>query len=112
MIVATRTLFLTSDGKSQPFDVRIYQPEPQGRAWACNYEIDWPGKKRASSGFGVDSVQAILSTMLKIGLELYSSDQHSAGTLVFDKSGNGYGFPVPKELRGLLVGDDARFDGD
>jgi hypothetical protein len=33
----------------------------------------------------------------------------TSGDLTFDAPGRGYGFPVPKSLRDLVVGDDADF---
>jgi hypothetical protein len=46
-----------------------------------------------------------------IGADLYTSSYHREGRLVFDKPGNGYGFPVAPTLRDLLVGDDAKYMG-
>jgi hypothetical protein len=56
--------------------------------------------------------QAIHLTLQIIGSQIYFSDYHKTGRLYFEKLGTGYGFPVPKNARDLLVGDDKRFDGD
>jgi len=45
-----------------------------------------------------------------VGTEFYTSRYHKAGTLVFEERGRGYGFPVPANIRDMLVGDDARYD--
>lgn len=112
-MIANRVLQITSsDGLSRPVEVRIYQPVIEDRSWACHYEIDWPNRSRRSAAHGVDSVQAINLAMIKIGAELYTSDYHARGQLVFEKPGNGYGFPVPKPMRGALIGGDAKFGGD
>jgi len=53
-------------------------------------------------------VQAVLLTMQKIGTEIYMSEYHKSGRLLWTAPGRGYGFPVPSNLRDLLIGDDAR----
>jgi uncharacterized protein DUF6968 len=47
----------------------------------------------------------------RIGTDLYTSNEHLEGRLRWEKAGDGYGFPVPKNLRGVLVGLDKEFDG-
>jgi len=54
-------------------------------------------------------VQALEIALRLIGAQLYASTYHQEGTLVFGKPGAGYGFPVPVNMRDLLVGDDAEF---
>jgi len=49
--------------------------------------------------------------MQKIGSDIYFSDYHETERLYFETPGSGYGFPVPKNARDTLVGDDKRFDG-
>jgi len=63
------------------------------------------------SGHGVDRFQALFLTLQKIGADIYFSDYHKTGRLYFERQGSGYGFPVPKNARDLLVGDDKRFEG-
>ena len=53
-------------------------------------------------------MQAVLLTMQKIGTEIYMSEYHKSGRLLWTAPGRGYGFPVPCNLRDLLIGDDAR----
>jgi hypothetical protein len=59
----------------------------------------------------VDAFQALHLTLQMIGFRLYVSTYHKFGALVFEKPGNGYGFPVPKIVRDLLIGDDKVFEG-
>lgn len=54
-------------------------------------------------------MQALEIALRLIGAQLYASTYHQEGTLVFGKPGAGYGFPVPVNMRDLLVGDDAEF---
>jgi hypothetical protein len=42
-----------------------------------------------------------------IGAEIYTSDYHKLGQLIWREPAQGYGFPVPLSIRDLLVGDDA-----
>lgn len=44
-------------------------------------------------------------------MELYVSPHHLAGDLKWEKSGDGYGFPVPKNGRDMLIGADKAFEG-
>ena len=113
MVIATRVLQIIASG-SEPVrtEIRVYKPVADERSWACRYEIDWPDATRKSIAHGVDAVQALNLAMIKIGAELYASSYHAQGTLVFEKRGNGYGFPVPKPLRDTLIGDDAKFEGN
>jgi len=48
-----------------------------------------------------------------IGTNLYTSDYHRSGRLRWGKPGDGYGYgyPVPKNIRNLLVGNDAAYEG-
>ena len=113
MLIATRTLFVKLvDGSDHRTEIRIFQPEKDDADWRCRYEIDWPNGTRVSAGHGVDSAQALFVSMQKIGAELYTSSYHRENRLRFEAPGKGYGFPVPKPMRDLLVGDDLYFEGN
>lgn len=113
LVIATRVRrILTSDRAGIRMEIRIFKPVIDDNSWACHYEIDWPDATRSSAAHGVDAVQALKLAMPEIGAELYASTYHTQGTLMFEKPGNGYGFPVPKPLRDDLVGDDAKFEGN
>jgi len=107
MLIATRVLRLTMGEKSIPLTIRMYAPEPADRSWLCRYEIDWPNSPKKSAGYGVDGFQAIQLTMQKIAVELYTSAYHVAGAMMFEKPADGYGFPIARNMRDLLVGEDA-----
>jgi hypothetical protein len=108
-MIATRLLRLNHKGAYVKIPVRVFAPEKQGPAWSCRYEIEWPHGKRTSAVVGADSMQALLFAMQIIGAEIYSSDYHKSGHLMWDAPGSGYGFPLTQNLRDLLTGDDARF---
>jgi hypothetical protein len=82
-----------------------------GTNWLCRYLIDWPDGPIEHYGRGIDAVQAALLALKMIGAELYTSSYHERGELRWEKAGEGYGFPVPKNIRNLLVGEDRKFDG-
>jgi hypothetical protein len=58
---------------------------------------------------GADSVQALLIALQMIGTNIYTSSYHESGDLFWGAAGKGYGFPVSANMRGLLVGDDAKY---
>ncbi|MEH3062148.1 MAG: hypothetical protein PGN33_05005 [Methylobacterium radiotolerans] len=49
--------------------------------------------------------------MQKIGLDLHVSAAHKAGVLTWESPGDGYGFPISKNGRDLLIGADKTFEG-
>ncbi len=112
MVFVTRELHISIRGNAYPLPVRIFTPEVIDDIWTCRYEIDWPERRISHAGYGIDGVQALVGAMQNIANELYSSSYHHDGSLVFDKPGNGYGFPITKNGRAFLVGDDAKFDGN
>ena len=111
MLVGTRVLQLTTDTGVVEVSVRIFQPVEDGSAWGCRYEIAWPGGARQSAAWGADALQALHLAMQKIASELYASDHHRDGRLTWPGQGAGYGFPMPKSGRDLLVGYDKEFEG-
>ena len=109
MVVASRSLKLRQGESEIDVPIRVFSPRLDAGHWACDYEIDWPEGKRKATLFGCDSVQALLLALSIIGSELYTSDCHKAGDLESGNSWKGYGFPVPQNLRDLLIGDDAKY---
>jgi hypothetical protein len=108
MVIANRTLRIRRQSVPDvPVAIRIFAPRPVGRAWSCAYEIDWPGSPRKRDISGFDSMQALFLALQAIGTDLYTSEHHRAGELAWEQEGSGYGFPVPKTIRDLLIGDDA-----
>jgi hypothetical protein len=110
MIVAARDLKLRTVSGDLPIPIRVFSPtfEKDG-VWFCRYEIAWPDKKSEMSIGGFDSTQALVHALQTIGAEIYSSNYHKSGNLLWDAPGNGYGFPVAPTLRDLLQGDDLKY---
>jgi hypothetical protein len=111
MIIAERMLNYIVAGSDVGVAVRLFAPEFDGVSWVCRYQIDWPHGRRTGFAAGLDSVQALHLTMQKIGIDIYTSEYHATGRLAWEKQGAGYGFPVPKNARDVLVGDDREFEG-
>lgn len=109
MIIATRLLVLRDKGRTIDIPVRIQAPEKAKVDWICRFEIGWPEGQVERWGTGVDAVQALLFALQMIGAELYASSEHTSGHLEWLEPGRGYGFPVPENIRDLLIGDDKRF---
>ena len=105
-MIATRILKLKRDNDVFDIVIRIFAPEGSGRSWSCRYEIDWPEGRQVMEVGGIDSAQAILLAFQMIGADIYTSNYHKFGRLMFEAPGQGYGFPVPESIRHLLVGDD------
>ena len=110
MIIAERTLTCHMESTSYTVPIRLSGPEQADHGWKCQYSIGWPSGEYLSAGWGVDAFQALWLTLQKIGADIYCSSYHEAGQLRWTSS-PGYGFPVARNLRDLLVGDDARYDG-
>lgn len=108
-MIAERILKLNDRSGSIDVAIRIFAPEQEKQSWACRYEIMWPDGKRAAAANGFDAIQALLFALQMIGAEIYTSDHHKEGRLVWGQLGSGYGFPLAQNLRDLLVGDDAKF---
>jgi hypothetical protein len=110
MLIASRDLNLRSGDADIIIPIRIFAPEKaENGNWFCRYEIGWPDKASSNQIGGSDSVQALVHALQIIGAEIYSSNYHKSGRLVFDSPGSGYGFPVMSGIRKLLVGDDAKY---
>lgn len=106
-----RTLTYTSKSGDMAVPVTIHPPLEGERDWSCAYEIGWPDAPRRGYGYGIDGTQALLLALKAVGTDLYTSDYHRSGRLRWIEPGDGYGYPVPKNIRDLLVGNDAEYDG-
>jgi len=89
--------------------IRIHAPQPATGDWSCRFEVGWPDGGLTMDAGGIDAVQALDLALRMIGAQIYASDHHASGKLVWLEPGKGYGFPVTSNLRDLLVGDDKRF---
>jgi hypothetical protein len=106
MIILRRLLKLDADGGETEVPITLHLPVDMQDHWRCDYEIGWPQGVRRANGLGIDSVQALLIALKNIGAEIYASDAHRSGRLMWDRRGAGYGFPLVPGIRDLYEGDD------
>lgn len=106
MVVAERMLTVASGGRTISVRVVVEAPVLDRNAWISNYSIGWPEGSFTHRGMGNDSMQALLSAMRLVAINLYASPYHNAGTLMWERPGEGYGFPLPADSRGLALGMD------
>jgi hypothetical protein len=90
-MIAFRVLKLRHKTQLIDVPVRLFAPVRDEEAWCCRYEIGWPFSPRESAAFGVDSVQALALALQKIGFDLYTSEAHKTGALMWEATG----FPYP-----------------
>lgn len=109
MMIATRVLRLRQAANDIEIPIRIFAPEREAVDWSCRFEVDWPDGTLTMAAMGIDAVQALELALKMIGAQIYASDHHASGKLVWLEPGKGYGFPVTKGIRDLLVGDDKRY---
>ena len=109
MVIATRVLKLRNPKGDIEIPIRIFAPERLEIDWGCRVEIDWPDEKLARMAVGGDGVQALDLALKLVGAQVYASDYHEAGKLEWLEPGQGYGFPVPNNMRDMLIGDDKRY---
>ncbi len=107
-VVAGRTLRVRTPQGEADVPIRIYAPYQKGGAWVCRTEIDWPDRQQALDAAGQDSAQALYIAMEIVGVHLYTSAYHADDAFIFT-DWIGYGFPVPKGIRDLLIGHDATY---
>lgn len=105
------TLTYTSANGNIAVPVTVHPPQEGERDWSCAYEIGWPDGPRRGFGYGIDATQAMLLALKAVGTDLYTTDYHRSGRLRWIEPGDGYGYPVPKIIRHLLVGGDAEDEG-
>lgn len=111
MTIMRRTLIYAGDSGDIAVPITIDGPRQGERDWSCAYEIGWPDGLRRGYDYGVDATQAMLLALKAIGTDLYTSDFHRSGRLRWLEPGDGYGYPVPKVVRHLLIGGDADDEG-
>jgi hypothetical protein len=108
MNAMSRVLKFENGGEAVDIPVLVFWPVKEDAAWSARWEIQWPGRPRSNAARGMDGVQALFNALQMIGAELYCSDAHKSGCLSWDKGWAGYGFPVPNNIRDMLMDDDER----
>ncbi|MDO8981028.1 MAG: hypothetical protein Q7V17_17535 [Afipia sp.] len=101
----TRTLRLT-DEPATSIPVHVFTPVQEDTDWSCAFSIGWPDRVLERKTFGIDAIQSLELALRMVGTELYASEYHKAGRLMWLKPSAGYGFPVPNIIRDTLIGED------
>jgi hypothetical protein len=104
-LVVERTFRLKSNVAVE-VTARIFRPVAEGNDFRCSYTIDWPDKQENGRAYGVDSLQALLLAVQRLGVDVYCSGYKKRGDLVWLQEGGGFGLPLPKNLTDLYEGDD------
>ncbi len=108
MVIARRTLTLRKPDKDLLVEIAFFAPQFDKDCWRCAYEIHWPSGPHRFSGYGADSLQALVIAMQMVSAELYASAPFKAGELFFEKPGAGFAIPALPSMRDLLTEEDAR----
>jgi hypothetical protein len=108
MIIATRVLKLRRAAGDIDIPIRILAPEQQSNHWTCTVEVEWPDGTVTIPVGGVDAMQSLELALKTIGVQIYASDHHASGKLMWLEPGKGYGFPVTNGIEDLLIGDDKK----
>jgi hypothetical protein len=98
-IIATRTIHLIDD--SRRITIKIGKPIQflDSPDYYCPYQITGLGNDNVKYAGGIDAVQALLLTLQKIGIDLYTSNEAIANRLSWEGDEKGdLGFPVPDSL--------------
>ena len=95
-----------ADRPSTLIPVHVSIPVEDGMDWSCSCSIGWPEGLWERHTIGIDAIQAIELALRMVGTELYASNQHRSGQLMWLERGAGYGFPVPAVIKDQLIGED------
>ena len=106
MIIARRSLKISEGGKDREVAIDIHAPEPARVDWICRYEIDWPEGKVERHAGGTDPYKLFSRCPADDWSRGQYERRHRPGQLEWLAKGRGYGFPVPNNIRDLLVSDD------
>jgi hypothetical protein len=109
MIIGTRNIKIRNATGHIDVPINVFAPERRGTDYICRFEINWPKEKIEQWGTGGDGIEAVFHAFRMIGALLYASDYHRQGRLHWLEPGAGFGFPVTKNMRDILEGDDKRY---
>ena len=106
-ILAVRKLELLSAHGCRPRAVSVVlycpAPLPERRGFACSYQIRGLGSQSMKMGRGDDSIQALIHTLAKIGIDLYKSSEAVDGLLSWHGDKN-LGFPMFEAMKDFVPG--------
>lgn len=106
-IIAARELILS--GSENKVTVIIGRPQrfPDAIDYYCPYQISGLGESKVRYAGGIDTIQAFVLALQRVGVDLYTSKEAKAGLLKWEGSDKGnLGFPVPDFVNELIPSDD------
>jgi hypothetical protein len=101
-IIARREFTIGKDGKRR-LDALVYTPVEDGvEDFRCEYEIREDGVlTRASQDYGVDSMQALILALRKLGADIMTSEHVMKKELYWNDHNDDLGLLLPKSLSDL-----------
>ncbi len=93
MVILSRALKMDVDAGVVEISARIFLTIEKEDHWQCEYEIDWPNGVRKKKAYGIDSVQSLLIAVQLIGIEIYTSEAHRSGKLMWQAMDTDFLFP-------------------
>lgn len=107
-----RSVYIRENALEREVPIIIHPPRPVLGGWECHYDIGWPSNPRSGRIVAYDEIQAMLYAIQNIGIDLYASRYHAEGRLRWVEGVEGYGFPLPRGGRDIMVGIDEDEFGD
>jgi hypothetical protein len=95
MPVATRK-FTLDDGGGRCIEVLLYSPVEDGQDYRCKYEIKEQDQLRESYAIGVDSLQALILALQKLGADITFSEYGKARRLYWNNQNDDLGLLLPR----------------
>ena len=101
-IIARREFTIGKDGKRQ-LEALVYAPVEDGaHDFRCEYEIREDGAvTTASQDYGVDSMQALILALRKLGADIITSEHVMKKELHWNDQNEDLGLVLPKSLSDL-----------
>lgn len=107
-----RTLHVRDGAVEHDVPIIIHPPRQAIGGWECHYEIGWPDRPISGRAVAYDEIQAMIYAIQNVGIDLYASHYHAEGRLRWVDGAEGYGFPLPRGGRDIMVGIDQDEFGD
>src|SRR3569623_258264 len=108
MIIETRILRLVGEDGKVEVKVSLHAPVEDDRCWRCDYEIGWPRSTRRFHAYGDDATQALILGLQMVAIDLYTTEYHRAGLLIWHEEEAGYGYSLFALIRDMEIKMDKR----
>src|SRR5687768_7719017 len=89
-------IFSIDNDKEACIELRIFSPAPDGQDFRCKYELFESGVlMQAGHALGVDSLQALLLAIQRVGVDVSVSDYAQQRRLFWNGENDDLGLPLP-----------------